>query len=508
MRRATPWLLLVLPLVLLFLFLLLPYLMTFCYSTTGATIGRLSDVPFVGLANFEAVLSSRNPPFAGVLVVTATFTAGTLVGSLVLGTALALALYTVPAGRRSALLAVFLVPWVIAGVVIGYTWKLMYDPEIGLANTLLEAIGIAPVSWLSDKATSIAALVIANVWAGYGIVLLVISAALANVPPNLILAGQVDGASVARIVRRIILPAIRPAFLLAALVALVGGLNTFDLIYAMTKRRPALPDGDDGPGDVPPHGAEGQHRSGCRGHGDPVHAQPRARGHLRVPVAARGAKVDLIRLSPLQRTLRLVLIVLALLFTILPLLWIISIALRPGSQAIFPISVMPSSLTLDNIYAVLFGPNAIGLTPYQNAAVYGLVAAITTAVASSLGGYALARYDVQGRPGGADRDPGPQLPAGRLPDRAPVHPPLRLGPVRRPLFVILAYAGGSIPLGIWLMAGTFRQIPIRLEQAARIDGAGAFMTMRRRDPAAGHPRHPGGRHARLHRRLERVSPCR
>jgi multiple sugar transport system permease protein len=236
--RATPWLLLAAPLLLLFLFLLLPYLLTFYYSTSNATIGHLSNIQSVGTANFQAVLESKNPPFGGVLVVTATFTIGTLVGSLVLGTAVALALYTVPAGRRSALLAVYLIPWVIAGVVIGYTWKLMYDPEIGLANTLLGALGIEPVRWLSDKATSIAALVAANVWAGYGIVLLVISAALANVPPNLILAGQVDGASVGRIVRRIILPAIRPAVLLAALVALVGGLNTFDLIYAMTKGGP------------------------------------------------------------------------------------------------------------------------------------------------------------------------------------------------------------------------------------------------------------------------------
>lgn len=238
LRRATPWLLLAMPLLLLFLFLLLPYLLTFYYSTTGATIGKLSNVPFVGLANYQAVLASRNPPFPGVLIVTTTFTAGTLIGSLVLGTVLSLALYTVPAGRRSALLAVYLIPWVIAGVVIGYTWKLIYDPEIGLANMVLGAVGIEPVSWLGNKATSIAALVAANVWAGYGIVLLIISAALANVPPNLILAGQVDGASVGRIVRRIILPAIRPSFLLAALVALVGGLNTFDLIYSMTAGGP------------------------------------------------------------------------------------------------------------------------------------------------------------------------------------------------------------------------------------------------------------------------------
>lgn len=236
--RATPWLLLVFPLLLVFLFLLLPYLLTFYYSTTGATIGRLLNVKEVGLKNFEAVLSSDAPSFIGVLTVTAIFTVGTLVGSLALGTGLALALHTVRSGIRSALMAVYLIPWVIAAVVIGYTWRLMFDPAIGLANSALGAIGVSPVEWLTDKATAMAALVVANIWAGYGIVLLVVSGALANVSPNIILAAQVDGASYARTVRRVILPAIRPTFLLAALVALVSGLNTFDLIYAMTRGGP------------------------------------------------------------------------------------------------------------------------------------------------------------------------------------------------------------------------------------------------------------------------------
>jgi ABC-type sugar transport system permease subunit len=172
------------------------------------------------------------------VVVTAIFTAGTLLGSLGLGTGLALALHTVSPGVRSALLAIYLIPWVIAAVIIGYTWRLIYDPAIGLANSVLGAVGVGPVDWLTEQASAIAALVVANVWAGYGIVLLVVSGALANVPPNIILAGQVDGASYARIVRRVILPAIRPTFLLAALVALVSGLNTFDLIYAMTRGGP------------------------------------------------------------------------------------------------------------------------------------------------------------------------------------------------------------------------------------------------------------------------------
>jgi len=236
--RATPWLLLALPLLLLFLFLLLPYLLTFYYSTTSATIGRLLNVQEVGLKNFQAVLSSNAPPFFSVVTITAIFTTGTLLGSLGLGTGLALALHSVSAGVRSTLLAIFLIPWVIAAVIIGYTWRLIYDPAIGLANSVLGAVGIGPIDWLTEQSLAIAALIVANVWAGYGIVLLVVSGALANVPPNIILAGQVDGASYGRIVRRVILPAIRPTFLLAALVALVSGLNTFDLIYAMTRGGP------------------------------------------------------------------------------------------------------------------------------------------------------------------------------------------------------------------------------------------------------------------------------
>jgi ABC-type sugar transport system permease subunit len=237
-RRTIPWLLLAVPLLLVLLFLLLPYLLTFYYSTTDATLGRLLNLHGVGDKNFQAVLSSQAPEFVRVLGITAIFTVGTLVGSLALGTSLALALHTVSAGLRSALLAVFLIPWVIAAVVIGYTWRLMFDPAIGLANSGLGALGLGPVDWLTDKTTAMGALIVANVWAGYGIVLLVVSGALANVPPNIILAAQVDGASYGRTVRRVILPAIRPTFLLAALVALVSGLNTFDLIYAMTRGGP------------------------------------------------------------------------------------------------------------------------------------------------------------------------------------------------------------------------------------------------------------------------------
>jgi multiple sugar transport system permease protein len=189
--------------------------------------------------------------------------------------------------------------------------------------------------------------------------------------------------------------------------------------------------------------------------------------------------MELVRLSPLQRIVRAAAVGLALAFAQLPLLWVVSIAIRPGSQAVYPISILPTSLTLDNITGVLFGSTGIGLTPYRNAAVYGLSSAVITAVASTLGGYALARYNMRSGEGLLIVI----LALSFLPSASRIVPLFILmsasGLYGTAQGVILAYAAGSTPLGIWLMAGTFRQIPVRLEQAARIDGASALLTMRR-----------------------------
>lgn len=189
--------------------------------------------------------------------------------------------------------------------------------------------------------------------------------------------------------------------------------------------------------------------------------------------------MELVRLSGLQRLVRALGVGLMLAFALLPLLWVVSIAIRPGSQAVYPISILPSSVTLDNITGVLFGSNGIGLGPYRNAAFYGLSSAVITAVASTLGGYALARYNMKSGEGLLIVI----LALSFLPSASRIVPLFILlsasGMYGTAQGVILAYAAGSTPLGIWLMAGTFRQIPVRLEQAARIDGASALLTMRR-----------------------------
>jgi len=189
--------------------------------------------------------------------------------------------------------------------------------------------------------------------------------------------------------------------------------------------------------------------------------------------------VDLVRFTRWQRVARAVFIVAALIFTLLPLSWLISIAIRPSGTAVFPITLLPSTVTLDNLREVLVGSDRLGFTPFVNAALYGTSSAVITMIASILGGYALARYNVRA----GESMLTVILALSFLPAVSRIVPIFILfsysGLYGTQLGVILAYAAGATPLGIWLMAGAFRQIPIRLEQAARIDGAGVVLTTRR-----------------------------
>lgn len=184
-------------------------------------------------------------------------------------------------------------------------------------------------------------------------------------------------------------------------------------------------------------------------------------------------------LTPAQKTLRWLVLAVGLVYALVPVLWVIAIALRPRSQFTYPLPLLPKSLTLANVNDALTASDGVGVMPYVNAGIYGLGAAVVTAVVSLLGGYALGRYSSR---------------YGRLlllvflalsllPDAARIVPLFLLyihtGLYDTRLGIILAYSAGSLPLGIWLMAAMIRQIPVRLEQAARIDGAGSFTIARR-----------------------------
>jgi ABC-type sugar transport system permease subunit len=237
-RRAVPWLLLSPAIGLSVWLVVVPYGITFLYAFTDAQLSSISSFSGAGFENFSTLFNLDEPRFLTEVVTTLAFTALTVVGSLGLGTMLALALHGLRVRTRAFLQALILVPWVVASVITGYTWTFMYEPQIGFLNTFIERLGGGQVSWLLDRWVAIGALAVANIWASFGLVFLIVSAALTNVSENILRAAQIDGAGPLTTIRRVVIPNIRQAFLLATLVATVSGLNVFDLIFVVTHGGP------------------------------------------------------------------------------------------------------------------------------------------------------------------------------------------------------------------------------------------------------------------------------
>src|SRR3989442_1835415 len=160
---AAPWLLLTPALILLCVLVLLPYAGALLFSVTDGRLITIGTLPrLVGLSNFEKVISSTGPEFGLVVAASAVFTLGTLVGSLGLGTLLGLAVTSLRPKLRGPRLGRPLVPWIIAGVVVGYTRELGYDPQIGFANAKLRPRRLGPVPSLFERCAAHATLVVAH----------------------------------------------------------------------------------------------------------------------------------------------------------------------------------------------------------------------------------------------------------------------------------------------------------------------------------------------------------
>jgi multiple sugar transport system permease protein len=188
---------------------------------------------FVGLGNFRALFA--DPVIVTSWVNTAVYVAIGVVASVVLGTAMAVALKQ-SFRLRGVILALVILPWALPAVVEAVIWSWIYNPTFGVLNSALHsahAIGGYHV-WLGlDRWLTILLIEIVQVWQITPLSALVILAALQSVPPDLYEAARVDGAGPVQAFRYISLPLIRPALAVCTVEALVLSLNIFDQVYIL-----------------------------------------------------------------------------------------------------------------------------------------------------------------------------------------------------------------------------------------------------------------------------------
>lgn len=188
----------------------------------------------IGLENYTDMLTDTQRFWPAVLR-TVIFTVGVLVAEVVLGMIIALLLRKPFRGERWVRVAVLL-PLVATPVAVGMMWRMVFDPNIGVANTMLGRVGIPPQPWLAGEKTALATTMFIDIWQWTPMVALILLAGLSSLSEEPDEAAQIDGASAWQRFWLITLPLLRSTVIVAVLLRGIDALKTFDILYA-TKGR-------------------------------------------------------------------------------------------------------------------------------------------------------------------------------------------------------------------------------------------------------------------------------
>lgn len=215
-------------------FFAVPTFAGFYFSLTRWT---LFDQTFIGFDNF--VRFFQDPQLVSGFIHTFEYGFVTSAAKVVLGLALAL-LLTSPVLGRGYLRAVVFFPVLVSTIGIGITFKALMDPFHGIINGVLGSVGLPTPGWLTDPALALWSVAAVDVWKGVGIATLIFIAGIVAIPQEYFEAARVDGASAWTIFKNITLPLSRPAMGTVIILSLIGGLRSFDLIWAMTGGGPGF----------------------------------------------------------------------------------------------------------------------------------------------------------------------------------------------------------------------------------------------------------------------------
>ena len=213
---------------------LLPTAMSFFFSMTRWT---LTDWNFTGFDNYITFFSesSLNIGFKNTLVY-AVVTCGMKV---VLGLLLATFLCT-DIKTKSYLRSVVFFPNLLSTVAVGVVFSSMMHPSQGVINAGLALIGIAGPDWLGNTSFALLSVAFVDVWKGVGVATVIYIAGIMSIPQQYFEALGIDGGNSFQKFWRIILPLSRPAMNSVIILAFIGGLRSFDLIWTMTKGGPGF----------------------------------------------------------------------------------------------------------------------------------------------------------------------------------------------------------------------------------------------------------------------------
>jgi raffinose/stachyose/melibiose transport system permease protein len=193
---------------------------------------------FVGLTNYVQIFT-QDPVFWVAVRNSLIWVVMSLIAPTIVGLTLAVAVNQKIFARNS-FRAIFYLPSIVASIAVATIWSWMYNPLLGLFNSLLKSLGLGFLiqDWLGDPSVALFSIFIAYVWQSSGANMVLFLAGLQGVPQELKEAALVDGANSWKAFWNVTIPSLRQTFIVVTVLTIINSLKVFDLIVGMTSGGP------------------------------------------------------------------------------------------------------------------------------------------------------------------------------------------------------------------------------------------------------------------------------
>ena len=196
----------------------------------------LTAPEWVGLANFRRLFTDPNfrQALSNTLFFVITMVPGGIIASFTLAVLLHRSLRGIAFFR-----AAYYMPHITSSIAIGMVWLWIFNPDLGVLNTILRAVGIAdPPYWFDSVLWAKPALLIVRIWQVSGYYMILYIAALQTIPDDLYEAASIDGASAWQRIRHITIPLLSNTTFFVTIMLIIESFNIFEIVYVMTEGGP------------------------------------------------------------------------------------------------------------------------------------------------------------------------------------------------------------------------------------------------------------------------------
>lgn len=238
-KKSLPYVFLSPAVILIALFLFYPMIRVIFYSFFQFNLAKPWADKFIFLGNYVEIFTN-DKIFYKVLLVTLQWVAATVSVQLLLGLIFANVLNQ-EFHNRGFFRAVSFLPWAVSGIVTSMLWSLIYDEHMGLLNTILLRVGFISkgIPWVASTNTVFGAVVAAEIWRGAPFFIIILLAALQNIPESIYDACKVDGAGRGTTFFFITLPYLKETIIFGTILRAVWEFNNVDVIFSITGGGPA-----------------------------------------------------------------------------------------------------------------------------------------------------------------------------------------------------------------------------------------------------------------------------